>query len=674
MVHNWYPFPGRPLAPKLLADVLRIPVRSRRGKPRVSARGRLLLADLDAETWNRFPRAVCKELGRQVVFAVGRAARTSSVLASLQIPPLPHGLRLADLELETRTQNALVAAGFGQRPQDLGKLTADAVLRLRGFWAKSLVDLLTALEYATAHPETRAAASATGRHSPRRTGILRPGAQAEGPPTPPRLSRALVKEAAALGKIAKIRHIPFNDPRLGGLLRAMDTESDTVGEMVGRVRRRRLVPADPAGLPEQWQAFRQRMRSIQSLPLETELVEIFAAGFVGRDRQIVTRYFGWDGQGRHTLEALGQKYGVSRERIRQICSRAIKQHRNIAVFAPALDRAIAFLAARIPRSLAALQAEFDKAGISAGRLPIELVLEAAPLLGRQPPCVLVAVEEGHVAVAASQARLPAAIARAAKQVAANYGAATVSRALEELSARAHAEVPRKLVDETLQLIAGFRWLDARRQWFQRDGTHPSYGLPNMIGKILSVCPRITVSRMSAALARNRRSRRPLPPPRVLLEFCRAMPGVRVEGTTIVAAAPRSWHTALADAERVVARALKRHGPILERAPLEELCLRRSESFQLQRGLDVLAGDRAFRPGAVRPAGVGRKNAGTPTKCRCGGGLGCAARTFPAANVASPWRTKRTGLLVGAAVSAAPARAPVASPARGCVAYRAFFRF
>lgn len=221
----------------------------------------------------------------------------------------------------------------------------------------------------------------------------------------------------------------------------MDTESDTVGEMVGRVRRRRLVPADPAGLPEQWQAFRQRMRSIQSLPLETELVEIFAAGFVGRDRQIVTRYFGWDGQGRHTLEALGQKYGVSRERIRQICSRAIKQHRNIAVFAPALDRAIAFLAARIPRSLAALQAEFDKAGISAGRLPIELVLEAAPLLGRQPPCVLVAVEEGHVAVAASQARLPAAIARAAKQVAANYGAATVSRALEELSARCMPRCP-----------------------------------------------------------------------------------------------------------------------------------------------------------------------------------------------------------------------------------------
>jgi len=572
-VQSCYPRLGRSIAPKLLADVLRVPVRFRRGKAGVPARGHLLLCDLDEEAWNRFSRAVCGELGRQVVSAVGRAARTSSVLANLRIPPIPHGLTLANLDLETRTRNSLVAAGFARRPQDLGKMTAEGMLRLRGFWAKSLVDLLIALEYAATHPEAHPSLPARGRELAERTGGPRRGLRAESRLAPPQLGRALAKEARALEKIAKIRQIPFNDPRLGDLLRVMDTESDTVGEMLERIGRGRLVPSDPVHLPEQWKTFRQRMRSIDSLPLETELVQIFAAGFVGRDRQIVTRYFGWDGQVRHTLEALGRKYGVSRERIRQICSRAIKQHRNIDVCAPALDRAIAFLAARVPRSLAALQAEFDGAGISAGRLPIELVIEAASLLGRKPPFVLVAVEEGQVAVAPGQARLPGAIARAAKQVAANYGAATMSHVLAELSSPADVKVPRKLVDETLQLIDGFRWLDARRQWFQRDGTHPSYGLPNMIGKILAVCPRITVSRMSAALARNRRSRRPLPPPRVLLEFCRTMPGVRVEGTTVIAAAPRSWHTALAVAERIVARTLQRHGPIVERAKLEELCLR-----------------------------------------------------------------------------------------------------
>jgi hypothetical protein len=313
------------------------------------------------------------------------------VLANMPIPPIPHGLNLYDLELDTRTQNALEAAGFGRRPQDLGKMTAEAMLRTGGFWAKSLVDLLTAVEYAAAHPELYPSASAKGRARARRgvgvpRGLRTPGRPARQP------SRALMQEAKALGKIAVVRRIPFNDPRLGALLRAMDTESDTLGEMLDRIRRGRLVPPDPARLPEQWKAFRQRMQSIEKLPLEAELVEIFAAGFVGRDRQIVTRYYGWDGGGRWTLEALGQKYGVSRERIRQICSRAIKQHRGIEVFAPALDRAVALLAPRVPRGVPALQAEFDETGISAGRVPIEVIVEAAELLRRSLPWVLAAVD------------------------------------------------------------------------------------------------------------------------------------------------------------------------------------------------------------------------------------------------------------------------------------------
>jgi hypothetical protein len=417
-----------------------------------------------------------------------------------------------------------------------------------------------------------AAAPAKGRERAGRGTGARRGLRAESQPATP-LPRALVREANALGEIAAIRRIPFNDPRLGALLRAMDTQSDTLGEMLERIQRGRLVPSDSARLPERWKTFRQRLRSIEELPLETELVGIFAAGFVGRDRQIVTRYFGWDGGGRQTLEALGRKYGVSRERIRQICSQAIKQHRGIDVFAPALDRAVAFLAPRVPRGVPALKAEFDETGISAGRVPIEVIVEAAELLGCPLPWVLAAVDDQQVAVAAAEARLPHAIARAAKQVAANYGAASVDHLLAELSLPPGVEVPRELIDETLPLIAGFRWLDARRQWFEPNGTQQSYGLPNMIGKILAVCPRIGVGRLSEALARNRRSRRPLPPPEVLLEFCREMPGVRVQGTTLIAAAPRSWRSVLSNAEFLVAQTLQRHGPALERARLEELCLR-----------------------------------------------------------------------------------------------------
>ena len=250
------------------------------------------------------------------------------------------------------------------------------------------------------------------------------------------------------------------------------------------------------------------------------MAEIFDPGGPDRDRQIVVQYFGWDGHGRRTLEALGREYGLTRERIRQICSRAVKQQRNVEAFAPVLDRAIAFLAERTPMNLAALQAEFDKSRISACRLSIESVCQAARFLGRKLPFATVAVDKGRVVVAAGHARLPAAIVRAAKRAAASYGAAAVADVVAELSARLRAKAPRRLVRKTLESIAGCRWLDAGRRWFQLDSTPSAYGLPNMIDKILSVCPRIDVLRMRTALARNGRSRRPLPPPKVLLEFCR----------------------------------------------------------------------------------------------------------------------------------------------------------
>jgi len=573
MVQSFYPRPGQPIAPKLLAEVLRIPVEQHRGGKKAPRRRPRLLCQLDEKAWSRFPQPVCRELGQEVIRAVGRAARTSSALANLQIPAIPPGFGLADLDLEARTKNSLTAAGFGRRPQDLRKMTAEGMLRLRGFWVKSLVDLLTSLEFAAKHPKAYPLAPAQAPQPVKPAGALHRGPRPGRKPTPQKLQRALVNQAAAMGKMPELRRIPFDDPRLGNVLRAMDTQSDTVGEMLDRIGRQRLTPSDPRQLPAEWKTFRRQLRTIARLPLETELVEIFGAGEASRDRQIIARYFGWDGQGRRTLEVLGREYGVSRERIRQICSRAIKQCRNVAVFAPVLDRAVAFLAAQIPRRLAALQTEFDRARFSACRLPIALVAEAMKLLGRKPPCVLAAVEKGYVAVAAGQLRLPAAIAQAAKRIAANYGAATLSRLTSELPPRLRAAASRRLLDETLETLAGFRWLDARRQWFQLDGTHPDYGLPNMIGKILSVCPRIEVGRMYTALLRNRRSRRPLPPPKVLLEFCRHMPGVRVEGRTIVGGASRSRSAPLADVERIVVRTLRRHGPILGRAELEDLCLR-----------------------------------------------------------------------------------------------------
>jgi len=704
MARSRYPRQGHRLAPATLRELLHVPVPAKYLKG--SAQAGMLLSALDETAWERFGESTCRELAEEVVRTVGHAARMPLCIGARRIPRIPRGLTLADLDLEVRTLNCLVAAGIHERPQDLHAMTIDGILGLRGFWVKSLVDLLSSLEYVIDHPAARKTlrtdAGVTIKHlraahryprpghrlapqtlkevllvrvpprlvrgtpfrnarfcdldetvwnhlSPETIGrlaglvIVRAGLgghhraiRQRHLPRPPKgmrledlrlenrthnclvregladrpeelgelsvgdllairafgtkclvdlltsletrvaregkLDRELTAQAKALGRTAEAARVQFTDPRLGSLLRAMDTESNTIGEMAERLVRRRLDPPDPPRLCAQLRELQEKIRELKALPLEEELVQIFAPACGGRDRQIVAEYYGWDGQGGRTLEQLGNKYRLSRERIRQVCVRAIKRSRDTRVFAPVLDRAIEFLSQRFPKALDCLQAEFDATGLSACRLSVGAVQQAAKFLSRQVPFVIVDVGRGRLAVEPKFARLPRLIVRAARQAVANYGAGTTGDVAAELAAHSVKSVGRALICETLQTISDFHWLDAQRTWFRLDSL-PQYGLPNIVEKVLSVTGRIEAARLRAAIGRYRRSSRQLPPARVLLEFCRQMPGTRIEKSTIISDPPRDWRKTLAGVERNMVQVLKKHGPVMERNAFEELCTR-----------------------------------------------------------------------------------------------------
>ena len=153
MERSRYPRHSHRLAPATLRELLKQPV------PPEYLDGQqgdgLLLCDLDESSWQRFGGEVCQQLAVEVVRGVGQAARMPMPIADRRLPPIPRGMKLADLELEVRTLNCLVSAGLHERPQDLRAITIEGVLGLRGFWVKCLVDLLTSLEYVTDHPEAR---------------------------------------------------------------------------------------------------------------------------------------------------------------------------------------------------------------------------------------------------------------------------------------------------------------------------------------------------------------------------------------------------------------------------------------------------------------------------------------------------------------------------------------
>src|SRR5260370_7556959 len=89
------------------------------------------------------------------------------------------------------------------------------------------------------------------------------------------------------------------------------------------------------------------------LTLERELRSLLGTG---RNALIAARYYGFDGRGGATLQAVGNEIGVTRERVRQIVAAASQGLRTGRSVLPMLDRTSAFLSYHIAPTPPEIQA------------------------------------------------------------------------------------------------------------------------------------------------------------------------------------------------------------------------------------------------------------------------------------------------------------------------------
>jgi len=531
---NRFPRPGQRIAPATLRDALT----ERAPKRLVEGAGPLRLCDLDEQVWERFDPEAIGELAEIVVDRVS-AACARRAFDHRHFPRPPRGIRLTDLGLEHRTLLCLAREGFDEDPGRLGEQTIGQILGIRAFGPRCLVDLLTALE-------TRLSEE-------------------------PGLCGELTAEAECLGALPEAPSARSDDPRFGPLIRAVDMDARSGAELAARLLQRREDPPDPLYAAGQVRQLRERIAALPTLTLEEELVGIFAATPHERNQQIVIGYYGWhDGQP-HTLAEIGARYGMTRERTRQICAKLVGRKSPAAIPAPVMDRALAFLKQRLPRPVDRLEEEMAGAGLTSIGLRLENVATGAELLGRAVPFRIVRVETGRLAVRPQQAELPGAAVELAKKQVYYHGLTTVRQIDEALGERFGGRPCPALVAESLQLIEGFRWLDRPGGWF-RLLSIAKHGLPKAVEKILAITGRLSAGELRAAVGRNRRMWKVPPPESVLLEFCRQTPGVRVEGKQIIADPPRPWKKALTGVEARLVSLLKTHGPVMERGALEDLCV------------------------------------------------------------------------------------------------------
>jgi len=218
-----------------------------------------------------------------------------------------------------------------------------------------------------------------------------------------------------------------------------------------------------------------------------------------------------------------------------------------------------------------LEEALSKAGLTAVGLRLENLAAAADLLSRPVPSRIARISGRRLAVRPDQLDVPAAVVEVARKEIYYHGVARIGRIDEVLSVKYPDRVGVALVSETLRLLDGFCWLDEASGWF-RIRSISKHGLPKAVDKILAVAGELTVADLRAAVGRNRRMWKVPPPEKVLLEFCRQTPGVRVRRDRIIADPPRNWKKALTGVEAKLVAILKKHGPIMERGALEDLCV------------------------------------------------------------------------------------------------------
>jgi hypothetical protein len=534
-----YPRPGHRIAPLLLREVLRSPLPDRR----VSQS--LQLCDLDESTWGRFSPETCKRLGAAVISSI--PACLPDFIQQRHLPILPDHVTSEEVLLEARTRKCLTKRGVLDPPQKLAELTIGEVCGIPSFGNKSLVDLLTTLE------------SLGTQATKKSTDVIGPGAEQI-----KQLHRKIQRAARKLQRSKNVSLILRDDPRFGHFIREIASDAKNAREAADILVSQNIAPIYARLVLCRLVELIKEVRAARRMPLEAELWDFTRELGTERDRRIIISRLGWDGRPPRKLESVGQRYGITRERVRQICTR-VEEVQKSESFLPMLDRVLKIAAIPAPIPADEREKELVRRGLTTHTFDAETLLAVGKAFGRKPRFTIETLHGYRVVLPSTRKHLLERVYETATAAVRRWGVANV----EDLAASTNRTST--VLRQLLPFVPAFKWLDESSGWFWiTDG--PRNSLLTPIRKILAISPVIDIGELRAGVGRPHRRKGFAPPRRVLLEVCRQLPWCRVDGNRVTATQPQNPDEVLSDSEKIIFKVLKNYGPVLQRSELERLCL------------------------------------------------------------------------------------------------------
>lgn len=293
--------------------------------------------------------------------------------------------------------------------------------------------------------------------------------------------------------------------------------------------------------------------------------------------------YGVSGHGGSTLQAIGNKFGVTRERVRQILEKMIRLAGDAKITLPALSRLRSALSESAVRTVADFEAEHAEllGGVTlgdAGRFAQEIAGSGLALAGGRkfgatgsalPPLILDPALEG----------LAVTVRSAARRMIRSCGAAHILFVTGMASADLGRAVAVGDVASVLEALDGMEWLSTDREWFWFGADAASNRALDATRKVLAAAGRrVDVDDLHQALGRSRRAfyrgtSRPeaTAPPEIeipleaLRDLLSRVPWLTVvQKNDFVLAAEVKEEDVLSSSELAVVRAIREHGGALPR--------------------------------------------------------------------------------------------------------------
>jgi hypothetical protein len=502
----------------------------------------------------------------------------------VRLPSIPEGITFDSLGLRYRTHRILEEQGYAEKPTRLSERTMQELLSLRGFGVTCLKDLLAALfrlrsdANAREHFLSKPVGRATTADDVDQTNLLRhwlknpvfplprqvlrsnlpsppPGATAYSLELQSRTINCLVKHGYA-DHLASLTELTIR-----GLLKLQGFGEEAVKDLLTAWFR---IPAlNPPIKPLLASSIEEELRGV---------IEAANSGSKTRNAALVVQYFGFDGKKSLSLREVGDIGGITKERVRQICCTTARKIKAREPATPLLDKAIKQVAQMLPRRAEEIEMELHKQGFSKEPYRVESLIEAARLMGRSVPFVVIELDGCRMALFASQVSHFQQVAKLARELTRTWGVATINDLAARVAETIGSAITSEFVGRVLSGLAGFSWLDESSGWFWLKGNSRNR-LLTPIRKILAVAGRIELASLREGVGRHYLMQGFAPPRRVLLELCRQLPEFRVENTVVIADPPIDWQEELEAVERTMTRILKENGSVMKRARFEELCVR-----------------------------------------------------------------------------------------------------